>query len=184
MMEEMILRNSNKTFNWDQLSLQCGHQISLQFILDNSHLPWNWQHVSNCHEITVEILKSRSDINWNMRIVSCSVSITWKDIQRNPSIPWDCSGVSENPNITPDIIDDYPDYDWDFIAISKNQFETHYIIAARNLLAKQTAKHMMHIYKHRMIFDKRKRGRQNKNTYTQIQCVPPTDIINLILSFI
>jgi hypothetical protein len=39
--------------------------MSINYIMDNRHLPWNWYNVSLNENLTVELIKNNPDIPWN-----------------------------------------------------------------------------------------------------------------------
>ena len=62
---------------WDAIS--CNNYISIAYILEHKHLPWNWRFVSMRHDITMAIARA-NDVNWDWREIYRYAKITGDDV--------------------------------------------------------------------------------------------------------
>ena len=62
---------------WDAIS--CNNYISIAYILERKHLPWNWRFVSMRHDITMAIARA-NNVNWDWREIYRYAQITSDDV--------------------------------------------------------------------------------------------------------
>jgi hypothetical protein len=62
---------------WDAIS--CNNYISIAYILERKHLPWNWHFVSMRHDITMAIARE-NDVNWDWCEIYRYAEITSDDV--------------------------------------------------------------------------------------------------------
>ena len=62
---------------WDAIS--CNNYISIAYILERKHLPWNWRFVSMRHDVTMAIA-CENDVNWDWREIYRYAKITGADV--------------------------------------------------------------------------------------------------------
>jgi len=111
------------------LALTLNRSISIQDMLDHSHLPWRWSAFVHRQEpeITLEFLLSLhcrvslpSPIRWQIQFLSAHPNITVEDVNAHPEIQWDWVFLSQNPNMTQDFVDNNFTRPWSWFWLSKN----------------------------------------------------------------
>jgi len=90
--------------------------FTIQDILGNLDLPWNWYGVSRNPSVTIDVVKSAPHLRWEFMSLSSNKSIGIMDILQNAHMPWVWNLVSARHDLTAEIVLNYPDIAWDFSA--------------------------------------------------------------------
>lgn len=149
---EQIHRNYNINTYWDGVKISSRNDITVDFIVDNPHvpwiwdiisknpivkfsdiinnptLPWYWPHLSANIDINIDFIKNNLNKKWDWKLLSSNPYISMKDITDNLDLPWDWKYVSLNPNISIDFVKNNSDKNWDWRNISENSAITPFII--------------------------------------------------------
>lgn len=132
LMKSVVLRQRIDRFKsmweWDVLSENLA--IPLQFIFDNTDLPWNWILCSQRPDITFDIIiktVSNSAIKWDWCELSQLKIVTFEKFQEFAHFPWDKASITANPHIPIQFILDNSEYqtDWEYISQNPNLMFQH-----------------------------------------------------------
>ena len=127
---ETLKKYPNK--GWDWYWISPSHNITMNDIENNIHLPWDFQHVSSNSNLTIEFVKKYINKSWNWKRISSNSNINMKDIENNPTMSWNFKHISLNPNLTVDFIEKNIDKHWNWNRIARNHFITDIRINALN----------------------------------------------------
>lgn len=117
--------------------------ITLQNIISNPDLPWDYEGLSNNPNMKLSYVLKHLDEDWNWYYLSRNKGISIYEIEKHPELPWNKNGicqnptlnieyvlkyskdmnftlVSENPGIKIEDIFKHPFLSWDYSAISRN----------------------------------------------------------------
>lgn len=94
-----ILKRHKDMFNDNDehlYQLSNNKSLTIDILLDNLDICWDWYWLSQHHNITYENIISSSTLNWDMKGISANPNITWKTICKNPDKEWDFFHISRN----------------------------------------------------------------------------------------
>jgi hypothetical protein len=104
-----FLQNSNTTWeliqshpelNIGSYELQYFSQtpnLSIDIILANPTLHWNWETVSRNPRITADMVAEHPELPWDYAALSENTGLTWDDVDRHyKRIPWDYENLFHN----------------------------------------------------------------------------------------
>ncbi len=121
MIEDIVLEYPDAPWDWRLLS----SKVKFDFILANSHLPWNYHYVSMNKHISDEDVINHPEINWSYDALCGNPSITFDFINRTiikecalHRVDW--ASLSANPTVTMIDIIKYSDYKWNHRYLSSN----------------------------------------------------------------
>lgn len=80
-------------------SLSFHADVTIDDIVNNMDLPWNWHGLSNNDNITFDDVISHPDLPWDWSSLSWNKNITLDIVMQNLGLPWSRSGLAANPNI-------------------------------------------------------------------------------------
>ena len=95
--------------------------ISLNDIVANPGIRWNWHAVSSREDLQLSFVLKHDKLPWNWNRISANKNITWEMVEKNPDLPWCWFWLSDNPNITSEIVLSNLDKPWDFTFLSWNR---------------------------------------------------------------
>ena len=102
--EGITLRYLN-CLNMYEVSKNSG--ISMEFILANMWIPWDWKGISRNPNIDFSLVERFPERNWCWMSLSSHPKITLETINSNPNLPWDKVEIVKNPNCTLEYYLDY-----------------------------------------------------------------------------
>jgi hypothetical protein len=82
----------------------CDENELQKFILYFPKKEWSWFYISMHPDITIDFIIENIHLPWEWTNVSCNFNITWEDIFSHPDLPWKYEFVVSNSNITLEII--------------------------------------------------------------------------------
>lgn len=113
----------NPDLPWDYASfLMCSRKISwddYNKYIRNSDLPWG-NSVPVLNGVTLDIVKNNPDVNWDYSELSLSDIITEEYVENNFDKDWDYHCLTVNPKITKEFMEKHSDKPWDTRYINKN----------------------------------------------------------------
>ncbi len=115
-LEEIILAYPDILYNDIQRDYYIYRGISIEFVLNNPHLPWKYENIlyyNNKYtlEFILEVLDKLSTNEWGWwYYFTQNKCISMNDINNNPDLPWEYSVLGHNPNVTEEMIDKYRDF--------------------------------------------------------------------------
>ena len=115
---EIILKNDKIRWNWHHISNHKNIQIS--DILNNPNKRWNWGRISKNPNITMEFINNNLDKPISFYFLSENKNLTMKMILDNLDKKWDWNKISENPNITLKDITENKNLPWEWFGVSQN----------------------------------------------------------------
>lgn len=123
LLEETVLKNCNKPWNWKLLS--CNPSVSLQFIIEHPQLPWVNKYVSKNKSINEADVRSHLEYPWDLGglCMNPNISLTFfEEYLINPTVVHhvDWQLLSANPSITMIDVMNCPHYKWDDLYLSMN----------------------------------------------------------------
>lgn len=95
---KFVLKNSNEDWNWNALS----RIMSLDFIMANPNLKWNYKNV--CVQADIKFVLANLDKSLCWKTLSEVIPIN--DIKLHPNLPWDYSEIAKNITLTSEFIRD------------------------------------------------------------------------------
>ena len=129
------------SISWSYISE--NRNVTMETVLENPFLPWNYSHLSLNSNINYEIVKKHPDRRWNYKMLSLNPSITFDDVLANIDKDWDWNqisihsnlklawiielkdklnfywnGLSQNPNLEYEWLIKFNKENWDFFSIS------------------------------------------------------------------
>lgn len=118
--------------NFDKFSgyEHMGDFFPFEIILNNLHIPWDWEFLSERTDLTMDILRNNINLNWDFERLSYNRNLTFDVVLKNLELPWDWETLSWHPNLTPDIYLDNLALRWDWKRISQNRNTTFDIVFA------------------------------------------------------
>jgi len=82
---------------------------------------WEWSNISSNPSITLDMVLDNPELPWNYAKLTANRSITWEMIQIT-TLPWVLPEFSKNPNLRWDIVRDNPQIEWKWSSIAANSF--------------------------------------------------------------
>lgn len=122
LLEQLILETpKDEIFLFDWTSLTKNPNVSVEFIENNKHYPWNLNVLTNNKTLTLDLVKREPGISWDWFIVSSMPNITWEMIMENKTLPWNWFGISYNPNLDIKYLEENKNSSkWDWFGLGKN----------------------------------------------------------------
>lgn len=104
------INNITKSFytpsiSWSYISENIN--VTMDTVLENPGLPWNYSHLSANRNINYQIVKKHSDKPWDYKTLSLNPNITFDDVLSDISKQWDWNSLSVNKTLTLDIVRRY-----------------------------------------------------------------------------
>lgn len=115
---EDILNNENLDWNYDYVSNNPNINSYYASIFLEKNISLNFYKLSN-HISDIKFILKHKNKNWNWNQLSKIVNI--KDIDKNINLKWNFSCISENLTVTIDFIRKYFHKNWDFSSLSRNK---------------------------------------------------------------
>lgn len=113
----------NPQLNWDYVMMSLNPTIKLKDILANhKYLPWNWIEFSVNDELTIEMIKSNLDLPWSLFYCCGNINIPVHHFLECNEL-WDVwSWISLSTRLDLDIshILNYQDAPWDWTSLARN----------------------------------------------------------------
>ena len=127
-------------------SLSKFKNLSLQFIIDNQNLRWNWDYISEYNSnltiefieqfsyvlnfvllsknpcVTLDIITKYPKLKWDIKVFSLNPSLTEELIEKNIKI-LNIDNLSKNTALVPSIIYKFPNLRWNFEKLQTNSME-------------------------------------------------------------
>jgi hypothetical protein len=101
-----------------QEHLQHNPNITMEFILENQQIEWNYSNFGQNRNITLDIIRNNPDYEWNMEL--WSKYATMAEIEANLDLDWNSFLMSSNYNLTIDMIIAHPEIRWNWQNVSLN----------------------------------------------------------------
>ena len=108
----MDIVKSHPNFPWDFQVMSSSRNLSITIddVLENIELPWEWVALSRHPNMTWEIIQNHSELPWFYNSVSLNPNITWDIIKQNPNVDWDRDRFIElNVNLTHAVLKNNPE---------------------------------------------------------------------------
>ncbi len=110
-----------KMLNFVELSSR--DDISIEFIMNNLHLPWSFNTIQQRRKLSVDdintLLKKNIHVNF-YRLLSENPNLTLDILKAFHMKNWDTYDLSKNPGLTMEWITTFPDWEWDYSRIMCN----------------------------------------------------------------
>jgi hypothetical protein len=108
--------------NWADSLTRYGNFTfdNIEYVLQNKHMDWNWNGISNWKNITYEHVANNLDIPWNGGLLSKNPNFGMREVLLLPSIRWHFHELSSNPSITMEDVKNNPQFPWCYVHLSEN----------------------------------------------------------------
>ena len=101
-------------------NISSNPNITIEYILNNLDLQWEWRTISRHANITFQIIKEHLDLPWNWEFISYNPNITLDIIRDNIDMPWNWWSLCYTDKLTWEFIrDNREKYNFNWTSLKK-----------------------------------------------------------------